>query len=182
MSIYNLQATRPNGEVVAFSEFKNKVVLIVNTASQCGFTPQYEQLQALHEKYTEQGLVVLGMPSNQFDGQNPEGSVETEAACKLNFGVTFPLFEVADMNGEAQHPVFAYLKEQVPYHTYVEGDKLETMLLKMFEKEMPHLLEGNVIRWNFTKFLVNRDGEVVKRFEPFESMDDVERAVVELLG
>ena len=181
MSIYDFQATRPNGEVLSLGEFQDQVVLIVNTASQCGFTYQYGPLQALYEKYKEQGLVVLGFPSNQFGEQNPEGSVKTEEACQVNFGVTFPIFEVTKVNGDQQHPLFGYLKQQVPYHTYGQDNELEGMLYKMFVEEFPELLEGNTIRWNFTKFLVNRQGEVVARIEPFETIEALEQKISQLL-
>lgn len=137
MSIYEYSTRKPNGEVVSLSQYKDKVLLIVNTASECGFTPQYDDLQKLYETYQEQGVVVLGFPCNQFGGQEPGNATEVEAFCKLNFGVSFPLFDKVDVKGEAADPLFRYLTEQT----------------------------GEEIKWNFTKFLVDRQGQVVKQYD-----------------
>jgi glutathione peroxidase len=158
MSVYSYSAKTIKGEEVSLEQYKGKVLLIVNTASKCGFTPQYKGLQALYEKYKDQGVVVLGFPCNQFGGQEPGSEQEIESFCELNYGVTFPMFAKVDVNGENAHPLFVYLSEQAPG---VFGSKL--------------------IKWNFTKFLVNREGEVIERFAPKTSPADIEKEIEILL-
>ena len=138
----DFKATRLDGTPEDLATYDGKVVLVVNTASQCGFTPQFEGLERLYEQYAEQGLVVLGFPCNQFGGQEPGSSEEIGAFCQKNYGVTFPMFEKVDVNGDDAHPLFQWLREE-------QGG-----------------LMGSKIKWNFTKFLINRDGEVVDRFGP----------------
>jgi glutathione peroxidase len=151
MSIYDFSTHKPNGDAVDLSEYKDKVLLFVNTASECGFTPQYKDLQNLHETYGDKGLAILGFPCNQFGGQEPGTSEEVESFCSLNFGVTFPLFEKIDVKGPDADPIFQYLTEQT----------------------------GGEIKWNFTKFLVDRQGKVVKQFEssvnPLEIAPEIEQ-------
>lgn len=151
MSIYSFSTRKPNGETVELSSYKDKAVLFVNTASECGFTPQFTDLQGLYETYGDKGLVVLGFPCNQFGGQEPGTSAEAESFCSLNFGVTFPILEKVDVNGPNADPIFQYLKEQT----------------------------GGEIKWNFTKFLVDRQGRVVKQFDssvtPLEIAPDIEK-------
>lgn len=151
MSIYDFAARKSNGEQVSLHAYKDKAVLIVNTASECGFTPQYQELQDLYETYGDKGLVVLGFPCNQFGGQEPGTAAEIEAFCSLNFGVTFPLFEKVDVKGPDADPLFQYLTEQT----------------------------GGEIKWNFTKFLVDRQGQVVKQYDssikPLEMSPDIEK-------
>jgi glutathione peroxidase len=134
------------------------VLLIVNTASKCGFTPQYKDLQALYEEEKENGLTVLGFPCNQFGGQEPGSSNDIEQFCELNYGVSFPMFAKVDVKGEHAHPLFTYLTEQAP-----------------------GLLGSKGIKWNFTKFLVNRQGEVVKRYAPQTAPKDIQKDIKELL-
>jgi len=158
MSIYDYQAVDPQGKTVSLEAYKGSVLLIANTASQCGLTPQYGELQELYEQYKSRGLEVLGFPCNQFGGQEPGTSEEAEAFCQLNYGVTFKIFAKIDVNGEGAHPLFQYLKSQKP------GP------------------EGNgEIAWNFTKFLVSREGEVVHRFEPRETVESMRSAIESLL-
>jgi glutathione peroxidase len=145
------------GEELQLSRYDGQVVLVVNTASQCGFTPQYEGLEALYEQYEPQGLVVLGFPCDQFGHQEPGADSEIDDFCKLNFGVTFPLFSKIDVNGETAHPLYQWLRE-----------------------EKSGIL-GDAIKWNFTKFLVGRDGQVIQRYAPTTTPDkiagDVEAAL-----
>ena len=145
------------GEELQLSRYAGQVVLVVNTASQCGFTPQYEGLEALYEQYEPQGLVVLGFPCDQFGHQEPGEDSEIDDFCRLNFGVTFPLFSKIDVNGEAAHPLYRWLRE-----------------------EKSGVL-GDAIKWNFTKFLVGRDGQVIQRYAPTTTPDkiagDVEAAL-----
>ncbi|MTC43035.1 glutathione peroxidase [Providencia sp. wls1921] len=155
---YQLTATSLGGQHISMADYAGKVVLVVNTASHCGFTPQYEGLEALYKKYSDQGLVVLGFPCNQFGKQEPGGAEEIEQTCYINYGVSFPMFEKIDVNGSAAHPVFRYLKS-----------------------ELPGLLGGRIM-WNFTKFLIGRDGKPLKRFAPFTTPEKMEAAIVAALG
>jgi len=138
--IYSLQATSLTGQPVDLAQYKGKVVLVVNTASQCGFTPQYAGLEDLYQRYRERGFVVLGFPCNQFGGQEPGGAAEISQTCQINYGVTFPMFSKVKVNGPNAHPLFALLTQTLPGWL------------------------GRPIRWNFTKFLIGRDGRPLKRF------------------
>ncbi|QYH16954.1 glutathione peroxidase [Enterobacter sp. DNB-S2] len=155
---YQLTATRLDGRLISMADYAGRVVLVVNTASQCGFTPQYAGLEALYKKYADQGLVVLGFPCNQFGKQEPGGADEISKTCHINYGVSFPMFEKLEVNGNAAHPLFRYLKN-----------------------ELPGVLGGR-IKWNFTKFLIGRDGKPLKRFAPMTTPEKMERAIVEALG
>jgi len=156
-TLSDFKATRLDGTVEDLSTYDDKVVLVVNTASQCGFTPQLEGLQKLYEQYADQGLVVLGFPCNQFGGQEPGSADEIGAFCQKNYGVTFPMFDKVDVNGDDAHPLFQWLREE-------KGG-----------------LMGSKIKWNFTKFLISRDGEVIDRFgpttKPEKLADDIEKAL-----
>ena len=147
------------GQEQPLSAYDGKVVLVVNTASECGFTPQYQGLQELHTKYADDGFAVLGFPCNQFGGQEPGGAEEIGAFCEKNYGVTFPLFEKVDVNGDQAHPLFRWLREET------SG------------------LMGSAIKWNFTKFLVGRDGTVLKRYgsttTPQKIAGDIEKALTD---
>lgn len=142
MSFYDLKTKTASGKEIDFNEFKDHPVLIINTATQCGLTPQFSGLEQIHQEFKDKGLKVLGFPCNQFMGQEPLSNDEMENTCKLNHGVTFPLTEKVDVNGKNTDPVFKYLK-----------------------KEKGGLL-GSKIKWNFTKFLINKDGKVTKRYAP----------------
>lgn len=162
-------------------DYKDKVLLIVNTASKCRFTPQYEDLQKLYDKYKSQGFVILGFPCNQFMGQEPGGSDEIQSFCKLNYGVTFPIFEKIDVNGKFAHPLFTYLKESVPFEGMDLNNPTNKIIDSILKEKFPEFSTGNAIRWNFTKFLVDRKGNVVKRFEPSVDPIDIEPYIQELL-
>jgi glutathione peroxidase len=166
MSVYQYTVKDSQGNEIKLSDYAGKALLIVNTASKCGFTPQYEQLQALHEKYADKGLVVLGFPCNQFAEQEPGDSEEIAQFCSLNFGVTFPLMAKINVRGESADPLFAYLSEAKPFEGFDEDHPITERLLMALKGNFPELLEGNGIKWNFTKFLVDTEGEVVGRFEP----------------
>ena len=142
MSIYDFKANDYKGNEVDLHQFEGKVLLIVNTATKCGFTPQYNELEELYEKYKERGFVILDFPCNQFFRQAPGTSEEIHTACVLRFNIAFPQFEKIDVNGKDEHPLYKYLKENCPVNT------------------------GKKIKWNFTKFLVDRNGNIVNRFEP----------------
>jgi len=155
-TIYDFKVKTIKGEETTLEPYKGKVLLIVNVASKCGFTPQYEGLEALYKKYKDQGLVVLGFPCNQFGSQEPGSEAEIQNFCRVNFGVTFPMFSKINVNGEETHPLYRYLKS-----------------------EQPGILGSEAIKWNFTKFLINREGNVVERFgsstKPKELEDKIEK-------
>jgi len=157
-SIYEFSANSLEGQPVSLSTFKDKVLLIVNTASQCGFTPQYQGLQSIYTKYQTQGFEVLGFPCNQFGQQEPGSANEIQSFCEMRFGVTFPLFEKVDVNGTNAHPLFKYLTKAAPGIFGTEG-----------------------IKWNFTKFLVDRSGKVVKRYPSTTKPEDIEKDIQALL-
>ena len=171
MSIYDYSYTSIEGKPVALSDYKGKVILFVNTASKCGFTPQYEGLQDLHEKYSEQGLVVIGFPCNQFKEQEPASDTEVHDFCMLRFGVTFPLSSKIDVRGEDADPIYKYLTENTTFEGMGSGLKnmaFETMLRAMYGKSF----HDSSVKWNFTKFLVDREGNIAGRFEsPVEPKD-----------
>jgi glutathione peroxidase len=157
-SIYDFTVNDIHGKPVKLDRYRDRVMLVVNTASNCGFTPQYQGLEALYEKFHGKGLEILGFPCNQFGGQEPGSEQEIAQFCELNYGVTFPLFAKVDVNGEHAAPVYKYLKS-----------------------EKPGLLGSEAIKWNFTKFLVDRNGNVVKRYAPNEEpaaiAGDIEKAL-----
>lgn len=182
MNIYDFKARTVEGKEIAFQDYKGKVVIIVNTASKCGFTPQYHELQALYDQYAAQGLEILAFPSNQFAEQEPGTNVEVKNFCQLNFGVTFPLFEKNDVRGETAQPLFEFLTEHAPFKgfdlTNPAGERLQTILQQRF----PEFLKGNAIKWNFTKFLIDRDGNLVGRYEPPVSPLEMKQNIEQLLG
>ncbi len=157
-TVYDFAATSIEGQPVAMNSFKDKVLLIVNTASQCGFTSQYQGLQALHDKYASKGLAVLGFPCNQFGAQEPGSASDIQSFCETRFGVSFPLFEKIDVNGSNAHPLFQYLTKSAPGILGTEG-----------------------IKWNFTKFLVDSSGKVVKRYASATDPKDIESDIAALL-
>lgn len=154
---YQLTATSLSGQRIAMADYAGSVVLVVNTASHCGFTPQYAGLEALYKKYADRGFVVLGFPCNQFGKQEPGDADAIAQTCYINYGVSFPMFEKVAVNGTLTHPLFAYLKDQLPG------------------------VLGQGIKWNFTKFLIGRDGKPVKRFAPFTKPEKIEAAIVAAL-
>ncbi|PVX49213.1 glutathione peroxidase [Balneicella halophila] len=155
---YNLNLKTPKGDTIRMDSFKNKVVLIVNTATKCGFAPQFKGLEELHQKYKDKGLVILGFPCNQFQNQEPETNDSIEEACEINFGVSFQLTEKVDVNGINTHPVFRYLK-----------------------KELGGLF-GKRIKWNFTKFLISKDGTPYKRYSSFTKPSVIEKDIIKILN
>lgn len=157
VAIYNFTVEKANGDKVSLNEYKDKPLIIVNTASKCGFTPQFEGLQKLYEAYHEDGLEILGFPCDQFNNQEFENIEETTAFCKLNYGVTFPIFAKNDVNGKNANPLFLYLQEQK-----------KGVLSKK-------------IKWNFTKFLIDKDGQVVKRYAPTTKPSEIKADLLKLL-
>jgi glutathione peroxidase len=165
MSVYDYKAKTIRGTEASLADYEGKVLLIVNTASKCGFTPQYAELQKLYEQFKDQGLIVLGFPSNQFGGQEPGTNEEVDTFCQINYGVTFPLFEKIEVKDDNKHPLFAYLTEEAPFEGFDQNNPTGKMLHAMFAEKMPEQLQNDEIKWNFTKFLIDREGQVVKRFE-----------------
>ena len=157
-TIYEFKATDIKGIEHALEEYRGKVVLIVNTASKCGFTPQFKGLEKLYEQYKDQGLVILGFPCNQFANQDPADDAQISEFCEMNYGVSFPMFGKIDVNGDNAHPLFEHLKT-----------------------EAPGLAGSKKVKWNFTKFLVGRDGKVIKRYAPATSPESIEKDITKLL-
>ena len=180
--IYDITVKDMDGSDVSLANYKGKVLLIVNVASKCGLTPQYEGLEALYQKYKDQGLEILAFPCNQFLEQEPGTNEEIQSFCSLNYKVTFPLFDKIDVNGEAESPLYTYLKKQAPFKGYPEGtEEFATMLDEIHQKTGTGFDQGDAIRWNFGKFLVSKDGKTILRFEPMVTPDMMEEAIQELL-
>ncbi|MGV8962925.1 MAG: glutathione peroxidase [Candidatus Saccharimonadaceae bacterium] len=157
-TIYDFEAIKLNGTTMSMKDYQGKTIVVVNTASKCGLTPQYEGLEKLYQKYKEQGLVILGFPCNQFGLQEPGSSDDIKEFCHVNYGVSFPMFEKIDVNGKNAHPIFKYLKSVLSGGIF-----------------------GNKIKWNFTKFLINSKGIPVKRFAPTTKPEKIEETILELL-
>ncbi|KAL2911745.1 Glutathione peroxidase 2 [Polyrhizophydium stewartii] len=157
--IYTFDVKDLRGKPVDFTQFKGKVLLIVNTASKCGLTPQFAGLEALNKKYKDQGLQIIGFPCNQFMGQEPNEGEAIQEVCQRNYGVSFPMMEKIDVNGDNAHPLYQYIK-----------------------KEAPGLLGIQAIKWNFEKFVVDRNGKVVKRFAPTVTPEELEPELAQILA
>ena len=180
--IYDIMVKDMDGSDVSLANYKGKVLLIVNVASKCGLTPQYEGLEALYQKYKDQGLEILAFPCNQLLEQEPGTNEEIQSFCSLNYNVTFPLFDKIDVNGEAESPLYTYLKKQAPFKGYPEGaEEFAAMLDEIHQKTGTGFDQGDAIRWNFGKFLVSKDGKTILRFEPMVTPDMMEEAIQELL-
>lgn len=158
MSIYQYQVNTLKGQKLSMEEYKGKVLLIVNTASKCGLTPQYKGLQELYDKFNDQSFEILGFPSNQFAEQEPGSNDEIAEFCQMNYGVSFPMFEKIKVNGDEAHPLFKHLKDNAP-----------------------GILGSKAIKWNFTKFLIDQNGNIVKRYSPQTTPDKIESDIAKLL-
>ncbi|WP_315381017.1 glutathione peroxidase [Hoylesella loescheii] len=180
-TVYDFVVKDRKGGEVSLREYANEVILIVNTATKCGFTPQYEELEAIYEKYHARGFTILDFPCNQFGQQAPGTDESIHEFCKLNFGTEFPRFKKIKVNGEDADPLYKYLKEQKGFAGWDPNHKLTPILEEMLSKEDPDYKEKADIKWNFTKFLVNKQGLVVARFEPTESLENVSKKIEELL-
>lgn len=178
-SIYDFKALNNKGVEVDFKDYVGKVLLIVNTASKCGFTPQYDGLEALYQQYKDKGLVVIGFPCDQFAHQEPGSNEEIAEFCRLNHGVTFPLMAKVDVNGSKAEPIFEFLKSQAPTEEY-KGLKAKATQ-KMLKGISRSVEKDSDILWNFTKFLVSRDGSTVKRFAPVAEPKDFAKDVEAML-
>ena len=177
--IFDFTALTSKGKELDFKQFEGKTLLIVNTASKCGFTPQFEGLEALNQKYKDKGLVIIGFPCNQFKEQDPGNDSQIEEFCQMNYGVSFQIMQKIDVNGEAAHPIFKFLKEQAPA---AENAGLLGKLAGMAFKAISKTTENaNDIQWNFTKFLIAKDGKTVKRYAPTTKPEKMEADIVTAL-
>ena len=180
-TIYEFSVKDRKGKSVSLKEYANEVVLIVNTATKCGFTPTYEELEALYEKYHTQGFEILDFPCNQFGNQAPGTDESIHQFCKLTYGTEFSRFKKIKVNGEDAEPLFTFLKEQKGFAGWDETHPLYPILDEMLSKADPNYKENTDIKWNFTKFLINKKGQVVARFEPTEKIQNIATQIETLL-
>ncbi len=180
MGFYDLSVTTAKGEELKMKDFEGKVVLVVNTATGCGFTPHYKDIEEMYEKYHDRGFEVIDVPCNQFAGQTPGTDEEIHNFCTLKYNTQFPQMKKSDVNGENAIPLFKYLKEQKGFEGFGKGPKALAMnaLLKKMDKDYKNNSE---IKWNFTKFVVDRGGNVVARFEPTVKMEEIDKFVEGLI-
>ena len=178
-TIYDFKSQTSRGKELDFAQFKGKVLLIVNTASKCGLTPQFQGLEELNQKYKENGLVIIGFPCNQFKEQDPGTDGQIEEFCQLNYGVTFQIMKKTDVNGENASPLFVYLKEQAPSEEYkgIKGKAAKALFRRISDSAKSE----SDIQWNFTKFLISKDGKTIKRFSPTAEPKDMEKDIKEML-
>jgi glutathione peroxidase len=181
MSVHEFDATTIDGKKQPLAAYAGKTLLVVNVASQCGLTPQYEGLEKLYRKHKESGLVVLGFPCDQFGNQEPGSESEIQDFCKSNYDVTFPLFAKLEVNGPSAHPLFRYLRQEQPGPPRA-GEPEPGSVRAYLEETYPELRGRDSIKWNFTKFLVDARGNVVRRFESTETPDEIEGEIAAVLG
>ena len=179
-SIYDYTVPAANGETVSLSAYKGKVLIVVNTATGCGFTPQYKDLESMYEQYHDQGLEIIDVPCNQFAGQTPGTDEEIHEFCTLKYHTQFPQMKKSDVNGENALPLYAWLKSQKGFEGFGKGPAALAMGL-MLKKIDKNYKENPDIKWNFTKFVIDREGRVAARFEPTAPMAEVSRCVASLL-
>ena len=180
-TVFDFSVKDRKGKDVALKEYANEVLLIVNTATKCGFTPQYEELEKLYEKYHSQGFEILDFPCNQFGQQAPGTDESIHQFCKLNYGTEFPRFKKIKVNGDDADPLYKFLKEQHGFAGWDMNHPLTPILDELLSKEDPNYKDSADIKWNFTKFLTNKLGMVVARFEPTEKMENIAEKIEELL-
>ncbi len=180
MSVYDYSVTSAKGEEISLEQFKGKVMLIVNTATGCGFTPQYKDIEAMYEKYHDQGLEIIDIPCNQFAGQTPGTDEEIHEFCTLKYNTQFPQMKKSEVNGENALPLYKFLKSEKGFEGFGKSPQALAMsvMLKKIDKDYKNNPE---IKWNFTKFLVDREGKVVARFEPTASMKEIDKQIGELI-
>lgn len=180
-TVYDFSVKDRKGKDVSLKEYANEVLLIVNTATKCGFTPQYEELEKLYEKYHSQGFEILDFPCNQFGQQAPGTDESIHNFCKLTYGTEFPRFKKLKVNGEDADSLYKFLKQQKGFAGWDDSHPLTPVLDGMLSKENPEYKQSPDIKWNFTKFLTNKKGVVMARFEPTESIDNIAKQIEELL-
>ena len=173
-TVYDFSVKDADGRTVTLSRYKGKVLFIVNTATQCGFTPQYKELEALYQNYAKDGLEILDFPCNQFGGQAPGTMQEIRQFCTERYDTHFPQFEKIDVNGSNASPLFTHLKSQKGFGGFDPTDRIGQLLDKMLREKNPDYAKSSDIMWNFTKFLIDRDGRVAKRYEPTEKIQVIE--------
>mgnify|MGYP002627026874 CR=1 FL=1 len=181
MSIYDYTVKARKGATLNLADLKGKVLLIVNTATKCGFTPQYEELEALYQEYKDKGFVILDFPCNQFGEQAPGTYEEIHAFCTGKYNITFPQFDKLDVNGENADPLFTWLKSQKGFQGFDKKDRIGKFLDSRFKKQDPDYASNPDIKWNFTKFLIDREGNVIERFESTAKADLIEESLKQLL-
>ena len=180
-NVYQFCVKGENGQNVSLEKYAGKALLIVNTATKCGFTPQYEELESLYQDYRDKGFEILDFPCNQFDEQAPGTYEEIHAFCTGKYNISFPQFEKIDVNGENADPLFVYLKSQKGFQGFNTKDRIGKFLDNRFRKQDPNYDQNPDIKWNFTKFLVDKEGNVVERFEPTATAADIEAKLKEIL-
>ncbi len=182
MSFYDLTIRKQDGTTQSMADYRGKILLIVNSATACGFTPQYEDLELLYKKYQDRGVVVMDFPCNQFGEQAPGTDEEIKTFCTVKYGITYPIFSKVEVNGEGADPLFVYLKAAKGFEGFRNhAHPIASGLQKMLAKNDPDYAKKADIKWNFTKFLVDRDGNVVDRYEPVEEITTIEEAIKTLL-
>lgn len=177
MNIYDIVLKDNKGNEVTLKDYEGKLVLIVNTASKCGFTPQYDGLEQLYKKYQDKGFVILGFPSNQFLQQEPGADNEILEFCRTNYGVTFPLFAKSDVRGEDANPLFKYLIKETPFKGFEIEKESGRHIQDVVKRHYPESLEDDEVKWNFTKFLVGRNGKTIRRFEPTTTPEELDSVI-----
>ena len=180
--IYDFKVMNDEGQEVSLSDYKGKVLLIVNTATRCGFTPQYNELEALYKKYHGEGLEILDFPCNQFGEQAPGTIQEIHQFCTANFDIQFPQFDKIEVNGENEAPLYTYLKAQKGFSGFDLNDTTGKFMDEMLRKKDADYDKKSDIKWNFTKFLISRDGRVIKRYEPMDKITDIEADICKELN
>lgn len=178
--IYDYKVVSGTGETIDLADYKGKVIMVVNTATGCGFTPQYEPIEKMYRDYHDQGLEILDIPCNQFGGQAPGSDEEIHEFCTVHYNTTFPQMKKADVNGENELPLYTFLKAEKGFEGFDEHE-YKNLLEEMFAKADPQWDKNPDIKWNFTKFIIDRDGKVVARFEPTAKISKVEECVRALL-
>ena len=180
--IYDFKVMNDEGQEVSLSDYKGKVLLIVNTATRCGFTPQYNELEALYKKFKSEGLEILDFPCNQFGEQAPGTIQEIHQFCTANFDIKFPQFDKIEVNGENEAPLYTYLKAQKGFSGFDLNDKTGKFMDEMLRKKDADYDKKSDIKWNFTKFLISRDGRVIKRYESMDKITDIEADICKELN
>jgi glutathione peroxidase len=175
-NVYDFQVTDIKGMTQSIGDYRGKLLLIVNVASKCGFTPQYAGLEALYQQYRVEGLEILGFPCDQFGHQEPGSEQEIADFCSANYGVSFPMYSKVEVNGENAHPLFRYLRSQQPGHLD-EHAPMSQRLIGHLKNAFPELLGTDAVKWNFTKFLVGRNGEVLHRYESMATPEEIGRDI-----
>lgn len=181
MSIYDLQVNTISGKTIELSIYLGKVLLIVNTASMCSYSRQFAGLQKLYENHSEQGFEILGFPCNQFNEKEPGNNSEVQEYCGSNFGVTFPLFEKVEVRGQTPHPLFQFLTNQAPFQGFDTQTSNGKWMQDFLQEKYPDIYAGHGIKWNFTKFLIDRNGQVHDRYETTTEPFEIQSAIESLL-